>query len=195
MKTRKIVSIWSGIAVLALAGVAYVYLHPPSAQQTRAIFPSDLNSDTVYVSLPLTKNYKNDTYHFSLSMPEDFSVQELPADDTGGKAIVLQNSKGDGVQILVTPYSDDTRDLTADDVRASIPDMEVRDEQPVEIGSDYTGVAFMSDNDAFGGASREVWFVYPECNRGVCKPQLYQISTYAHLDSLLQAMFGTWKFF
>jgi len=65
--------------------------------------------------------------------------------------------------------------------------MQVTGVQPVEIGDDYTGVAFRSDNPAFGGASREVWFVF--------HGNLYQISTYEHLDSLLQTMFSTWKFF
>lgn len=134
----------------------------------------------------LTDEYKNEEFRFSLSTPEDFTVTEIP-DDGGGKAIVLQNSIGQGIQILVTPYQDDVRVLTADDVRASIPDMQVSEEQPVEIGAEHTGVAFKSDNEAFEGASREVWFIF----RG----HLYQISTYARLDPLLRAMFGTWKFF
>lgn len=38
-----------------------------------------------------------------------------------------------------------------------------------------------------GGASHEVWFVFRE--------NLYQISTCARLDNLLQEMFSTWSFF
>ncbi|HWO07475.1 MAG TPA: hypothetical protein VNM40_02730, partial [Candidatus Paceibacterota bacterium] len=105
----------------------------------------------------------------------------------GAKTILLQNSAGEGIQIYITPQPGAPNSLTAADVRASIPDMEVTNEQVVEIGTGNTGVAFISDNEAFGGASREVWFYF----RG----HLYQISTYAHLDPLLQAMFGTWKFF
>jgi hypothetical protein len=58
--------------------------------------------------------------------------------------------------------------------------------QLVEVGPNYVGLAFKSDNQAFDGASREVWFVF----RG----NLYQISTYAWLDPLLQAIFKTWQF-
>jgi hypothetical protein len=120
-------------------------------------------------------------------MPEDFNAQELPFASDEAHTIVLQNSKGEGIQILVTPHQGDAKTLTADDVRSSIPDMQVTEEQEVEIGADYKGVAFKSDNDAFEGASREVWFFF----RG----NLYQISTYAYLDPLLKSMFGTWKFF
>jgi hypothetical protein len=116
--------------------------------------------------------------------------------------ILLQDQKGDGIQILVTPY-DDVKVFTADMIRTAIPDMQISDVQTLEIGDpstssgqvSYKGVAFKSDNEAFGGDSREVWFVYPECNRGVCHPQLYQISTYARLDPLLKSLFATWEFF
>ncbi len=44
----------------------------------------------------------------------------------------------------------------------------------------------MSDNPAFAGASREVWFVF--------NTNLYQISTYTEFDELLKGLFGTWQF-
>ena len=65
-----------------------------------------------YTVPPLGKEYKNDTYKFALSMPEGFSAQEPPADaEVVGKTIVLQNAKGEGIQILITPYPDDTKVL------------------------------------------------------------------------------------
>ncbi len=119
-------------------------------------------------------------------MLADFNVQEPPS--TGeGKIIVLQDAKGNGIQILITPYSSDTKVLTADDVCASIPDMKVTDDQVVEVGNNYKGVAFKSNNDAFGGASREVGFVF------LWKP----VSNF-HLRASgppLQSMFSTWRFF
>ncbi|MBI5457878.1 hypothetical protein HY971_04110 [Candidatus Kaiserbacteria bacterium] len=178
-------------AVLILIGLGYIFLRGgvrfPRIFNTGIVPASVLKADEPYRGAPLTKNYKNDTYRFSLSMSEDFSAQELPLDESGAHTILLQNAKGEGIQILVTPNQGTEKTLTTNDVRASIPDMKVTDEQAVEIGSDYTGVAFLSNNDAFGGASREVWFYF----RG----NLYQISTYARLDPLLKAMFGTWKFF
>ena|SRR3989344_3664108 len=185
--------LWILVAVIIVGGGVFLYFRSPSLSfvnrlaNTAAVTPSTLTASLPYTGAPLTKEYKNDTYRFSLSIPDDFSAQELPADDTGARTVALQDAKGNGIQILITPYPDDTKVITADDVRSSIPDMKVTDDQVVEIGNDYRGVAFKSDNDAFGGASREVWFVF----RG----NLYQISTYARLDALLQAIFGTWKFY
>ncbi len=134
---------------------------------------------------PLGPLYRNRQYGFSLNMPEGFVAAELPFDGTG-QATTLQDQQGNGIQIYITPDVGKARSISARDVSSQIPDMQVVNAQDVEIGDDYRGVAFMSDNEAFAGASREVWFVF----RG----NLYQISTYARLDPLLQAMFGTWKF-
>jgi hypothetical protein len=138
-----------------------------------------------YVVPELDNNYRNDEYKFSLRMPEGFTAAELPEDENGGKAITFQDSQGNGIQVYVLPFSGDTQTLTADMIRRDIPDMQVESVQEVEIGNNR-GVAFLSDNEAYGGKSREVWFIF----RG----NLYQISTYAHLDNLLQTMIATWKF-
>lgn len=165
----------SGVAEFNLGGVSPRLVGAPTA------------ADSGYDVPALVDNYRNDEFRFSLRMPEGFTASTLPADDGGGKSVIMQDSVGNGIQIYVTPETGDARVLTADDVRAAIPDMQITDVQDVEIGDDYRGVAFLSDNEAFGGASREVWFYF----RGT----LYQISTYARLDPLLKAMFGTWKFF
>lgn len=169
------------IFVIVVAG-AYFFLRG----EREVVVPSQLSFGAVYVGAPLADEYRNDTFKFSLSMPEGFRAQELPQDENGAHTIVLQNDKGEGIQIYITPYPEDPKSVTAGDVRSAIPDMQVTEDQVVQIGANYQGVAFKSDNDAFEGDSREVWFVF----RG----NLYQISTYARLDGLLQAMFGTWKF-
>ncbi|MFZ2886520.1 MAG: hypothetical protein WA021_01735 [Minisyncoccia bacterium] len=183
-----------GIIVLVAIGVGGYFLfggegfsRMSNLMSATAVVPSTLTSDIPYTGAPLTKEYKNDRLGFSVSMPEDFNAQELMADENGGMPIIIQNASGEGVQIYVTQGQGDARMITANDVRASISDMQVSDEEVVEIGSEHRGVAFKSDNEAFGGASREVWFFF----RG----NLYQISTYDHLDPLLKAMFSTWKFF
>ncbi len=149
--------------------------------------PASGDTGEPFVVPPLKNEYRNQQFGFSLSLPEGFRAGELPVDENGAHTILLQNPQGQGIQILITPYPDDIRVLTADMIRHDIPDMKISDVQPVEIGPDHRGVAFKSDNEAFGGDSREVWFIF----RG----NLYQISTYAHLDNLLQTLFGTWQFF
>lgn len=137
-------------------------------------------------SSALTKAYANNTYHFSLFMPDGFAAHESPVDEDGIATILLQNESGDGIQIRITPGASNARTLSADDIRAGIPDLTIEHPEPVAIGADYEGVAFLSDTAAFDGASREVWFYF----RG----DLYQISTYARLDGLMKAVFSTWTF-
>jgi len=156
----------------------------------RAALPVTQNA--AYAVPTLSRDYANSIYGFSLKMPADFSASESQDPSSGDDTIVLQNQSGDGIQIVISPFGEDTGHgytLTADRIHQDLPDLEIDDIQPVDIGTTspaYVGLAFLSDNPAFDGASREVWFVF----RG----NLYQISTYARLDPLLQAIFTTWQF-
>jgi hypothetical protein len=164
------------LAIGALGAVVYFLPHKSTAP-----------APTTYDAASLPKEYTNDAYRFSVMMPEAFTAQEIQNSGTGGETILLQDKAGNGIQIVLTPYGEDVHELTIDKIHSDIPDMRIRDTQVLEIGEEYKGVAFKSDNAAFGGDSREVWFIF----RGT----LYQITTYAKDDSLLQAMFATWKFF
>jgi hypothetical protein len=177
-----------------VAGGASLGSQPASVTQAVILTPEEqktmsetMRATVVEPAPQLGPTYTNKKYRFSVQMPADYRVQELPVDENGGQAITLQNTKGDGVQIYITPDKSGAKSLSGDDVRISIPDMRVVDDQVVEIGETGKGVAFMSDNDAYHGASREVWFYFDG--------NLYQISTYARLDNLLKSMFGTWQFF
>ena len=133
-----------------------------------------------------TKSYVHATDGFSFSYPEDFTITNVPNDD-GSKAILVQNfSKKVGVQILISPFRGEDIDITPEVVVEEIPDLKISDAQELLVGANRKGLAFLSDNDAFGGKSREVWFVF----RG----NLYQISTYADLDAFLKGLFTTWQF-
>lgn len=132
--------------------------------------------------------YTNSTYRFTAKLPVGYSVREMSASATSGggsDTILFENNSGDGIQILVTPYTE-AKDITKEIIKKDIPDMKIMDEQVVEVGLNHKGLAFKSDNQSFDGDSREVWFVF----RG----NLYQISTYARLDSTLKSIFATWQF-
>src|SRR3989344_1744633 len=83
--------LWILVAVIIVGGGVFLYFRSPSLSfvnrlaNTAAVTPSTLAGGTPYIGAPLTKEYKNDTYRFSLSIPDDFSAQELPADDTGAR--------------------------------------------------------------------------------------------------------------
>lgn len=132
----------------------------------------------------LTENYHNAKHRFSFKYPSGFAVRESAV--SGGESLTVENSSAEGFQIYITPF-DETGDITVERIKHDVPDLNVADPRPLLIGaSSGKGLAFISDNPAWEGKSREVWFVY----RG----SLYQISTYARLDTLLQSVFGTWTF-
>lgn len=167
--------------LIALGGAAFLFLSHTAKSD---VSPTPISGPAFTGAL--TNEYRNDTYHFSLSMPANFSAKVIPAVEGSAETILLENAAGEGIQISMTPHASDARTLTTDDIREALPDLAIENPEPLNIGTDYRGVAFLSDNAAFDGASREVWFYF----RGT----LYQISTYARLDGLLKAMFATWKF-
>lgn len=184
MKHPTFRAIASALVLVAVGGAIWYFFG--DKVDIGAVRPTGITG-AEYIGAPLSADYRNSEFRFALDMPEGFSAGELPPDEAGGSAIILQDDAGNGIQIYVTPNVSDATLLTADDIRAAIPGMMVASPEPVQIGNRYTGVAFLSDNEAFDGASREVWFYF----RGT----LYQISTYAHLDGLLKAMFATWTFY
>lgn len=147
---------------------------------------SDSSVESDYVVPPMEVDYQNEQFRFSLMLPEGFTAAQLPYDGKG-TPVVLQDALGNGIQIYVTENVGNTKVLRAHDIIKQIPDMKVTNVQEVEIGNNHSGVAFKSDNEAYGGASREVWFIF--------NGDLYQISTYERLDNLLKNMFVTWKFY
>lgn len=60
------------------------------------------------------------------------------------------------MQILISPFQGEDIDVTAEIIKADIPDMKIDNQQEVLVGSSQKGLAFVSDNPAFGGKSREV---------------------------------------
>jgi len=182
--TRSVHAIIVILALLILGGVSYFIFVSQSV-------PDTVDDESVvqpYIVPPLGgEQYVNDTLRFRLELPEGFSPREMQGTDGVGATIVLEDAEANGIQIATRPFDEDLRVLSVERVQSDIPDMQIIEPQPVEIGESHTGLAFKSDNEAFSGASREVWFVF--------NGTLYQISTYERLDNLLKTMFQTWEFF
>ncbi|OHA17848.1 MAG: hypothetical protein A2664_00080 [Candidatus Taylorbacteria bacterium RIFCSPHIGHO2_01_FULL_46_22b] len=180
-----------GVIAVVIIGGALYYLRdmiPVASPSSVANVSSGATKESIaeISSYSYTENYNNPTYNFSFKHPKDFSVSSVSSGD-GGDAILVQNlAKNIGVQILVTPFDGGDVDITAEVIQGDIPDMKILDPQEVLVGNNRKGLAFMSDNEAFGGKSREVWFVYGG--------YLYQISTYADFDEFLKGLFSTWEF-
>ena len=166
---------------------------------------TDPTADVAQVPVgTLSQTYQDSTYRFSVNYPAGYTVQSVDDPDAGGTTILIQQNQGatlgqtGGIQIFVSPWSDSDTSITPDRIEQDIPDMTVNNPQEVDMAVNQgstlgdgqsvgKGLAFESNNAAFGGASREVWFVF--------NGNLYQISTYLQYNDLLKAMLGTWKFF
>lgn len=183
MKTIVVTLLIVGAAV---AGAGWYFFMRP------ARVPAGAEANAAQPALP--QSYTNSTYNFTLKMPAGYSAQEINTDS--GETIVLHNVQpvsgqgtGDGIQITVSPFDEDPGNgytLTKERILQDLPDIQMSDERPIQVGQGYTGLAFKTDDESFGTGSSAIWFVY--------KGNLYQIDTYGRLDPLLQAVFSTWQF-
>ncbi|MBY0294045.1 hypothetical protein K2Q08_01785, partial [Patescibacteria group bacterium] len=135
---------------------------------------------------PLSETYRNERFHLSFNYPATYTVREV---GSGLETSILVENTSDnkGIQIFITPYKDTDTTITVERIESEVPDIEVTDPQPILLGTAGEGLAFRSNNEDFGGDSREAWFIIAG--------NLYQISTYAEYDEVLKAIFATWSFF
>jgi len=132
----------------------------------------------------LTQEYVHPEYNFAFKYPEGYTVNSTVAE--GAEMLIMQNSKGQGFQMSITPIEEDVTEVTIDMVKRDLPDLEVREPQDLLVGANGKGVAFLSNDPIFEGNSREIWFVHNKV--------FYQISTYAKFDTLMKNIFATWEF-
>ncbi len=132
-----------------------------------------------------TESYTHPIYNFSFNYPKGFTVTSIP--NGGVETILVQNiTTRVAVQITISPLKDNDIDITPDIIKTDIPDIKIDNAQEIPVGPSRKGLAFISDNSAFGGKSSEAWFAFEE--------NLYQISTYYEFDNFLKGIFATWKF-
>lgn len=188
------------IIVGLLGGGFYLYKHPDvlknawpgngSQATTETVDPMGgaKSEDIAAISkYEYTETFTHTGYGFSFKYPKSFKVtSELQ--EEGEVILVVDTKTNIGIQILVTVYDGTETTLTESMIHENIPDIKISEPQELLLGGGEAGkgLAFLSDNEAFGGKSREVWFIF----RG----NLYQISTYAVFDEFLKGLFATWHF-
>lgn len=134
----------------------------------------------------LTKKYENVQYGFSFSYQSDFAVSEFPEDE-GKMSLIIQNEETDQtVQIYITSYDDHDFVVSAERIRSDLPDLPFSNSADVAVGGKAKGVAFFSENEAFGGDTAEVWFADGE--------NFYQATAYGKDAKLLEEIVKSWKF-
>jgi len=132
-----------------------------------------------------TEIYSHPAYGFTFKYPEDFAISEFPSDNS--EVVLIQNAaKNIGAQIVITPSDDEDVDITPEVIKEAIPSLKISEPQAIAISPERKGLAFKSDNPAFGGDSREIWFVFNH--------NFYQISAEAKFDEFLKGLFKTWEF-
>jgi len=140
--------------------------------------------------IPLTQTYTNNAYRFALTLPAGLKAVEMPYQDgdPGTQTYLFEDQAGEGVQLMIWPYTDAPH-ISQRDIEQT--GLTISDVAPLTFTGvpryEASGYTFKSNNPAFDGASSDAWFVY----RG----SLYQLSTYAHDDALLKGMLATWTFF
>jgi hypothetical protein len=91
----------------------------------------------------------------------------------------------EGLQIRIQKADEDI-EITPERIATDIPDIALKDPQMFTLDGKARGTMFSSNDPAFNGASKEVWFVY--------KRDVYQVSSYLTYDELVKQILGTWRF-
>jgi len=135
--------------------------------------------------VPNFKTYTSESYGFSFNYPKDLAVTEMRE---GSSSFITINDKSltQGIQIMITPYGTDYGEITEAAIKNDIPDILIEEAKAVEPAPEEKGLAFTSNNEDFGGRSREIWFVHDGF--------LYQLSTYNSMAGSMEELFGSWKF-
>ncbi len=140
--------------------------------------------------LPKTKLYQSKDYNFSFEYPADLNLAEFY--DEAGDTTVFQNSSAGslkegkekiGFQMFITSYGGGV--ITRETILKDLPSTVIEDPKEVIIGDDTRALIFWSESPKIG-KTRELWFTKDG--------YLYEISTYANLDSWLANIMKTWKF-
>ena len=129
-----------------------------------------------------TREYKNDSYLFSLDAQQDLTVSEQKGAGNSLTVLFGNQSTGQGFQVFVIPYGD--AKITPERFKEDEPSGVMN--SPANITIDGAAATeFQSTNQAMG-ATREIWFIH----NGL----LYEVTAPISLDSWLLNIMKTWKF-
>ena len=166
------------VIVIVALSVAAFFFFSGEKQDTPLSAPSTLPAVTA-------ETYAHSAPSFSFEYPDSFTVSSFAVD--GGEIITVQEGiTKKGFQLSVTPIDEAISALTVERIKQDLPNLLIESPQDIVVGERGRGVSFMSNDAAFDGESREVWFVAGR--------HFYQLRTYARYDAILNATLSTWKF-
>src|SRR3989338_10565321 len=184
-------SVFASIIVIIILTGSYFYFKNNNSNQNGIEFApldfskSESESEPKQSAREVPKGareYKSDTYDFSLFYPEAMTVKEFK-ESSGASTITLENIKGaQGFQIFITPYSE--AQVSEERFAKDLPSG-VRLDLKTIVVDGATGAAFYS-RDALLGETREIWFIHNN--------YLFELTTLKPLENLLSEIVGTWEF-
>ncbi|OHA44858.1 MAG: hypothetical protein A3H13_00710 [Candidatus Taylorbacteria bacterium RIFCSPLOWO2_12_FULL_48_11] len=176
MRTKHIF-ITAVVIGIALASAAFFFF---GGEKQNAI-----SSNAPSLPAAIATTYTHPTLNFSFEYPDSFTVSSFAIE--GGEVTTVQEvNTQKGFQISITPIDEDLPALTVERIKQDLPNLLIESPQDIIVGERGRGVSFMSNDAAFDGKSREVWFVAGR--------HFYQLRTYARYDAILNATLSTWKF-
>lgn len=112
-------------------------------------------------STTLPQTYRNSTYHFSLTLPADYTVTEAPSANPPSRNVPLDtiefaNTRGN-VQLTIEPAADNGSTLTLDSILANHPYMADVGAEPLTVAPGVTGFTVPGPQDHAAQMS-ELWF-------------------------------------
>ena len=176
------------ILIIILTGSYFYFKNNNSSQDGIEFAPLDFSkseSEPTPSAREVPKGareYKSDTYNFSLFYPEAMKVKEFK-ESSGASTITFEDVKNSqGFQIFVMPYNE-----------AQVSEARFAKDLPSGVRLDLntivvdgaTGAAFYS-RDALLGETREIWFIHNN--------YLFELTTLKPLENLLSEIVGTWEF-
>ncbi len=126
--------------------------------------------------------YRDDEYGFTLQFPQEYRISKIEGEESD--TVLLQDSSGVGMQIIIAPFDEPIRVLTEARIREDLPDLPMQNVAETSLpAAGIPVLAFKSSGGGFG-ESIEAWFIHDG--------HLYQASSYLSgapfLDGVLAAM-------
>jgi len=169
---------------LVLLIIVIGFFLPKDSDLTETISPEE----DILIASPERSDwsrYQNQKYEFSVDFPNSLTLGNFAEGEA--HIFIFQSTREtrDGFQIMVSQL-DEPLELTPETIAKDIPDLRIENPKKILLDNQGRGIMFTSDNESFGGNSREIWFVYHNF--------LYQVSSYGEFAPQLEAIINTWTF-
>src|SRR3989344_4904145 len=179
MKYSRIAAV--GFLLIAVSAIFWLFNGQAKDSREEITAAATLGSDY--------QKYANSKYGFSVEYPKDWEAKSF-SDGADSETIVFKkDGEKDGFQIFIASFNEEQ--LTKERILRDLPSVIIEEMQAViinpsePVSSRIEGLIFWSEDPDIG-KTREAWFAHAG--------YLYQLTTYAHLDTQLAGILSTWHF-